>query len=39
MFPKTLPRDQADLLEKKIKELEKVNGVVEKLDVHYGFIC
>ena len=28
---------QADLLEKKINELEKDNGIVEKLDAHYGF--
>ena len=31
------PKSQADLLEKKINELEKVNGIVEKLDAHYGF--
>ena len=31
------PKSQADLLEKKINELEKVNGTVEKLDAHYGF--
>ena len=31
------PKSQADLLEKKIKELEKVNGIVEKLVAHYGF--
>ena len=30
-------KSQADLLEKKINELEKVNGIVEKLDAHYGF--
>ena len=24
-------------MEKKINELEKVNGIVEKLDAHYGF--
>ena len=28
-------KSQADLLEKKINELEKVNGIVEKLDAHY----
>ena len=28
---------QADLLEKKINELERVNGIIEKLDAHYGF--
>ena len=28
---------QADLLEKKINELGKVNGFVEKLDAYYGF--
>ena len=33
------PKSQADLLEKKIIELEKVNGIVEKLDAHYGFLC
>ena len=31
------PKSQADLLEKKINELEKVKGIVEKLDAHYGF--
>ena len=31
------PKSQADLLEKKINELEKVNGIVEKLDAHYDF--
>ena len=31
------PKSQAHLLEKKINELEKVNGIVEKLDSHYGF--
>ena len=31
------PKSEADLLEKKINELEKVNGTVEKLDAHYGF--
>ena len=31
------PKSQADLLEKTINELEKVNGIVEKLDAHYGF--
>ena len=31
------PKSQADLLEKKINELEKVNGIVEILDAHYGF--
>ena len=30
-------KSQANLLEKKINELEKVNGIVEKLDAHYGF--
>ena len=33
------PKSQADLLEKKINELEKINGIVEKLDAHYGFLC
>ena len=33
------PNSQADLLEKKIKELEKENRIVEKLDAHYGFSC
>ena len=28
---------QADLLGKKINEMEKVDGIVEKLDAHYGF--
>ena len=28
------PKSQADILEKKINELEKVNGIVEKLDAH-----
>ena len=32
------PKSQADLLEKEINELEKVNDeIVEKLDAHYGF--
>ena len=31
------PKSQADLLEKKINELENVNGNVVKLDAHYGF--
>ena len=31
------PKSQADLLEKKIIELEKVTGIVEKIDAHYGF--
>ena len=31
------PKSQADLLEKKIIELENVNGIVEKLDAHYGY--
>ena len=31
------PKSQADILEKKINELEYVNGIVEKLDKHYGF--
>ena len=31
------PKSQADLLEKKINELENRNGFVEKLDAHYGF--
>ena len=30
-------RSAADLLEKKIDELENVNGIVEKLDAHYVF--
>ena len=30
-------KSKADLLEKKIFELEKVNGIVEKLDAHNGF--
>ena len=33
------PKSQAELLEKKINELEKGNGIVEKLDAHYGFLC
>ena len=33
------PKLQADLLEKKINELENVDGIVEKLDAHYGFSC
>ena len=33
------PKSQADFLEKKTNELEKVNGIVEKLDEHYGFLC
>ena len=33
------PKSQADLLEKKINELENVNGIVEKLDAHYVFLC
>ena len=31
------PNSQADLLEKKNTELEKVSGIVEKLYAHYGF--
>ena len=31
------PKSKADLMEKNIKELNKGNGIVEKLDVHYGF--
>ena len=31
------PKSQADLLEKELNELEKVNGIVEKPDAHYGF--
>ena len=31
------PKPQADLLEKKTNLLEKVIGIVEKLDAHYGF--
>ena len=31
------PKTQVDLLEKKINQLEKVNGIVEKLDAHHGF--
>ena len=31
------PKSQADLLEKKINEMEKLNGIVEKLDAQYGF--
>ena len=33
------PKSQADILEKKINELENDNGIVEKLDAHYGFLC
>ena len=33
------PKSQADLLEKKFYVMEKVNGIVEKLDAHYGFLC
>ena len=33
------PKSQADLLEKKINEMEKVIGIVEKLEGHYGFSC
>ena len=33
------PKSQADVLEKKSIELEKVNEIVEKLDAHYGFLC
>ena len=29
------PKSQADLMEKKSNEQKKVNGIVEKLDVHY----
>ena len=32
------PKSQADLLDKKINKLEKVNGIVEKPDAHYGFL-
>ena len=31
------PKSQADFLEKNFDELENVNGIVEKLDAHYGF--
>ena len=31
------PKTQAELLEEKINELENGNGIVEKLDAHYGF--
>ena len=31
------PKSQADLLEKKINELENVSGIIENLDAHYGF--
>ena len=31
------PKSQADLLRKKVNELENVNGIVKKLDAHYGF--
>ena len=31
------PKSPADLLEKKINEMENVNGIVAKLDAHYGF--
>ena len=31
------PKSQADFLKKKIIELEKSDGIVEKLDAHYGF--
>ena len=33
------PKSQADLVEKKTNELEKVNGVVEKLNAEYVFLC
>ena len=33
------PRSQADLLEKKNNELEKVIETVQNLDAHYGFLC
>ena len=33
------PKSSADFLRKKINELERVNGIVEKLDAHYGFLC
>ena len=33
------PKSQADFLEKKINELENVNGIVKQLDAHYGFLC
>ena len=32
------PKSQADSLEKKINELEEVNGIVEKLDALCGFV-
>ena len=31
------PESQADSLEKKLLNWKKINGVVEKLDAHYGF--
>ena len=33
------PKSQVDSLENKIDELEKGCGFVEKLNVHYGFLC
>ena len=33
-FQQTINND----VEKKINELEKVNGIVEKLNAHYGFL-
>ena len=33
------PKSQVDSLEIKTIELEKGCGIVEKIDVHYGFLC
>ena len=33
------PKSQADLLGKKITELEKIYGIVDKLDAQYSFLC
>ena len=33
------PKSQADLMEKKINELENGNWIIGKLDAHYGFLC
>ena len=37
LIQRSVLKSQADLLEKKINELENVNGIVENLDAHYGF--
>ena len=39
LFHRSTRNPKPDLLEKNINELEKGNGIVEKLDAHCGFLC